>query len=347
MEGTSMWVAKSPQNPKVSVIMAVKDGRKYLRQAIDSVLGQAFGDFEFIIIDDGSADGSQSIIENYTDPRIQLIRNQNHLGLSASLNAGLQAARGEYIARMDADDVCLPERFEKQVRFLDQHSQIAVLGTGIRLIDEKGLAIQDVPMPADNDLIKWQLGFLNPIAHPSVMMRGAVVRQAGGYDPQLTHAQDYDLWWRLSAANPLANLSDILMLLRQHPGQVSQVNRSEQFEFGLKIIHKHLSSLLGHVIAEDVIRNVWTRRCPAVEDALAASRLILEYFRKISAGMRSGRSQHEMTQDAAFKIRAIIRPFLKKPKTWLLLWRTFLMNPLPTLRFLADRLRPGTKADRM
>ena len=342
-----MTAVDSPQKPKISVIMAVKDGQKYLRQAIDSVLGQTSSNFEFIIIDDCSADDSLAIIENYTDPRIKLIINQNHLGLSASLNVGLDAARGEYIARMDADDICLPERLEKQVRFLDRHPRIVVVGTGIRLIDEQGKVIQDVQMPADNDLIKWQLCFINPIAHPSVMMRGAAVKQVGGYDPELIRSQDYDLWWRLSAKYQLANVPDILVLLRQHSGQVSNANRSEQFEFGLKIIHKHLSSLLGYGIAEDVFRNVWTRRCPAVEDALAASQLILEYFRKISAGMRSGRSQHEMTQDAAFKIRAIIRPFLKKPKTWLLLWRTFLMNPLPTLRFLADRLRPGTKADRM
>jgi glycosyltransferase involved in cell wall biosynthesis len=331
----------SHQDPKVSVIMAVKDGRGFLRQAIDSVLGQSFGDFEFIIIDDGSSDGTLPIIENYADPRIRLLINRDHLGLSASLNAGLNAARGEYIARMDADDVCLPERLERQVRFLDRHPRIVVLGTGIRLIDEQGRAIQDVRLPADNDLIKWQLCFLNPIAHPSAMMRRAAVRQAGGYDPGLTHAQDYDLWWRLSAGNQLANLSDILMLLRQHPGQVSQANRSEQFEFGIKIIQKHLSSLLGHVIAEDVIRNVWTRQNPGVEDALLSGRLILGYFRKISAGMRSGGAKRAVTQDATFRIQAIIRPFIKKPKAWLLLWRTFLMNPLPTLRFLAGRVRSG------
>ncbi|MDD4052568.1 MAG: glycosyltransferase [candidate division Zixibacteria bacterium] len=319
--------------------MAVKDGRKYLRQAIDSVLGQTFGDFEFIIIDDGSADDSRPIIENYADARIRLLVNRDHPGLSASLNAGLNAARGEYIARMDADDVCLPDRLEKQIHFLDQHPHIVVLGTGIRLIDEQDKPIQDVQLPADNDLIKWQLCFLNPIAHPSAMMRAAAVRQVGGYDAELVHAQDYDLWWRLSAGNRLANLSDILMLLRQHPGQVSQAHRSEQFECGIKIIQKHLSSLLGHVIAEDVIRNVWTQRGPALEDALRSGRLLLEYFHKTSAGMRSGRAKNEMTQDAASKIRAIISPFLKKPKTWYLLWRIFLMNPLLTLRFLADRVR--------
>jgi glycosyltransferase involved in cell wall biosynthesis len=336
-----MTAVDSLKKPKISVIMAVKDGREFLRQAIDSVLGQTFGNFEFIIIDDGSADGSLPIIKTYGDPRIRLMTNRDHPGLSASLNAGLNAARGEYIARMDADDVCLPERLERQVRFLDRHPRIAALGTGIRLIDEQGRAIQDVPLPEDNDLIKWQLCFLNPIAHPSAMMRQAAVKQAGGYDPELTHAQDYDLWWRLSAGNRLANLSDILMLLRQHPGQVSQVNRSEQLAFGIKIIQKHLSSLLGHAIAEDVIRNVWARQCPAVGDALLSGRLILECFRKTSAGMQSQRAKQAVTKDATFKIHAIIRPFLKKPKTWPLLWHTFLMNPFPTLRFLADRVRSG------
>ena len=318
--------------------MAVKDGQKYLHQAIDSVLGQTFSDFEFIIIDDCSADGSLAIIENYADSRITLIKNQNHLGLSKSLNAGLAAARGEYIARMDADDICLPERFEKQVRFLDQHPQIAVLGTGIKLIDKQGKTIQDVHLPIDSDLIKWQLCFINPIAHPSVMMRGATVKQIGGYDPELTRSQDYDLWWRLSAKYRLANLSDILVHLRQHSGQVSNANRSEQFEFGLKINQKHLSSLFGHEISEAVIRNLWTNKFLTVEDALLSGQLVLNYFHKTRKGFQSRRSLHLMVQDATFKTHAIIRPFLKKPKIWFLFWRTFLMNPLPSLRFLANRV---------
>jgi glycosyltransferase involved in cell wall biosynthesis len=327
------------QNPIISVIMAVKDGQKYIRQAIDSVLGQTCGDFEFIIIDDGSTDGSLQLIENFDDSRITLIKNQNHLGLSKSLNAGLYAARGEYIARMDADDICLPERFEKQIRFLDQHPQIAVLGTGIKLIDEQGKTIQDVHLPIDSDLIKWQLCFINPIAHPSVMMRGAAVKQVGGYDPELIRSQDYDLWWRLSAKYQLANLPDILVLLRQHSRQVSNANRSEQFEFGLKINQKNLSSLFGHVIPEAVIRNLWTNKCPTVEDAFLSGQLILDYFHKISEGIQSRQVKYSLTQDATFKIHSIIGPFLKKPKIWFLLWRTFLLDPLHSIRILIKRIQ--------
>jgi glycosyltransferase involved in cell wall biosynthesis/SAM-dependent methyltransferase len=331
---------KSPHNPKISVIMAVKDGQKYLHQAIDSVLGQTFSDFEFIIVDDCSADGSLQIIENYDDSRITLIKNRHHLGLSGSLNVGLSAARSEYIARIDADDICLSERFEKQVCFLDQNPSIAVLGTGIRLIDEHGKTIQDVHLPLNNDLIKWQLCFINPIAHPSVMMRGVAVKQVGGYNTELIRTQDYDLWWRLSVKYQLANLSDILVLLRQHSRQISKVNLSEQFEFGLKINQKHLSSLFGHEISEAVIRNLWTNKYPTVEDALLSGQLVLNCFHKTRKGFQSRRSLHLMVQDATFKIHAIIRPFLKKPKIWFLLWRIFLINPLPSLRFLAKR-RPG------
>ncbi len=329
------------KNPRITVLLAVRDGQKYLPQAIGSVLQQTFGDFEFIIIDDQSADGSLQAIKQYNDTRIKVIPNRTHMGLSRSLNIGLHAAQGEYIARMDADDICLPERFEKQVRFLDQHPSMAVLGTGIRLIDELGKTIRDVQMPTDSDLIKWQLCFINPIAHPSVMMRRTAVKQAGGYDQELICSQDYDLWWRMSANNQLGNISDILVLLRQHSGQVSRVKRSEQFEFGLKISQKYLSSLLDHVISEDVIRNLLINKCPSAEDALLSGRLILDYFHKTSKGIQSRRSKHLLARDATSRIQTIVGPFLKKPKIWLLFWRTFLMNPLPSIRFLANRIHSG------
>ena len=317
--------------------MAVKDGEKYLRQAVDSVLQQTFGDFEFIIIDDYSVDSSTKIIEEYKDLRIRFIRNQSHLGLTKSLNIGLDIAKGEYIARLDADDVCLPKRFEDQIRFLNKHPQIGVLGTGISLIDDQG-TIQDVHFPTDHDLIKWQLCFYNPIAHPSAMMRLATVKQAGGYDPALIHSQDYDLWWRMSFISELANLYEIDVHLRQHSRQVTNVDRNEQFEFGIKINQKHLSALLGNAISEDVIRNLWTNNYSALEDAILASQLILDYLDRTCESIQLERSKQFITHDAISKICAITGPFVKKPEVWFLLWRTFSKRPLFSLQALACRL---------
>ena len=303
--------------------MAVKDGEKYLQQAIDSVLQQTFSDFEFIIIDDYSIDSSAQIVLEYKDLRIKLIRNLSPLGLAKSLNLGLDIAKGEYIARLDADDVCLPNRFEDQVRFLNEHPQIGVLGTGIRLIDDQGNTIYDVHFPTDHDVIKWQLCFRNPIAHPSVMMRHAAVKQADGYDPALIHSQDYDLWWRMSFTSQLANLHKVDVHLRQHSGQVTNVHRSEQFKCGLRINQKHLSALLGNAISEDVIRNVWTNNYPSPEDALIAGELILDCLGMTCKSVQSKRLKQFITQDAISKIRSVIGPFVKRPKTWFFLWRTF------------------------
>jgi len=318
--------------------MAVRDGEKYLRQAVDSVLQQTFSDFEFIIIDDYSIDSSTRIVEEYKDLRIRFIRNQSHLGLTKTLNLGLDIAKGEYIARLDADDVCLPNRFEDQVKFLNKHPQIGVLGTGISLIDDLGNIIQDVHFPTNHNLIKWQLCFYNPIVHPSVMMRLTAVRQVGNYDPALIHSQDYDLWWRMSFISELANLYEIDMHLRQHPRQVTNVQRSEQFRFGLKIDQKHLSALLGISISEDVIRNLWTNNYPAPEDAISAGQLVVEYLDRTCESIRSNQLKRLITQDAILKIYSIISPFVKKPKIWFLLWRTFSKRPLLSLQSLACAL---------
>ncbi len=129
------------ENPKVSVIMSVYNGDKYLREAIESILNQTFTDFEFIIVNDGSTDNSLEIIESYDDERIKTINNKKNIGLTKSLNKALKFAKGKYIARQDADDVSLPNRFEKQVEYLDSHPEVALVGTSVYLIDENGKII--------------------------------------------------------------------------------------------------------------------------------------------------------------------------------------------------------------
>lgn len=329
----------TPHKPHVSVVMAVKDGRKYLRQAMDSVLGQTYGDFEFIIIDDDSTDETLQILGRYDDPRIRLMQNQSHLGLSRSLNSGLNAARGEYIARMDADDVCLPERLEKQVRFLDRHAEVAALGTGIRFMDEQGKAIRDVQMPTDDALIKWKLCFMNPIAHPSVMMRRAAIDAIGGYDPELTCSQDYDLWWRLSGHNQLANLPDILMLLRQHAGQVTSVSRGEQFEFGMMINRKQLSAFVGAPVSEAASRNLWAVVSGTAKEARLSGNLLLACFNRLRRAIPSAPSRRLLEHEAVLKIVTLTEPHWGSPQTWPVLGRLVWISPRRALSLIARRLR--------
>jgi hypothetical protein len=205
--------------PRVSVVMPVFNGGCYLAAAVESILRQSFNDFELIVIDDGSTDQSASLLSGFarSDGRIRVI-GQANAGIVATLNRALDLARGEYVARMDADDVALPSRFDLQVAFLDAHPDVAVVGSAITLIDEEGNAIRDVDYPlAPTEVSEFLLHVGCALAHPAVMMRRADIVAAGGYRAAYRHAEDYDLWLRISETRALANLPDRLLLYRQHP----------------------------------------------------------------------------------------------------------------------------------
>jgi len=203
--------------PKISVIMGVYNTEKYLKEAIESILSQSLQDFEFIICDDGSLDGSVSIINDYMkkDPRIILIRNDKNRGLAASLNRCLEVASGEYIARMDSDDISVEDRFMKQANFLDLHPEYAIIGGGISLFDHKGIYGHRY---GKEDFSKEQVFIGNFFIHPTVMMRRSVLIDVGGYtvDKHTYRTEDYDLWCKIAYHGYKGtNLKDILLLYRE------------------------------------------------------------------------------------------------------------------------------------
>ena len=327
--------------PKISVIMAVKDGEQYLRQAIDSILAQTLNEFEFIIVDDYSSDNSVNVVQGYHDPRIRHIKNHQHLGLTVSLNRGLELARGEYIARMDADDISLPGRFEEQVHYLDHHPDVAVLGTAIRFIDREGNPLEDVIFPTEHDLIKWYLCFYNPIAHPTVMMRPRVIRQAGGYDPDLERSQDYDLWWRIGSIGRLANLNEIHVYFRKHANQVTSAYQDKQFYSGLSVDQKYVSNLLGKPVSDDIIQLLYTQKCSSMNDVILISEATLEILDVYRRTLKSKKHKQFITQDAAMRILSINYPFAGNIKSWPLIWKALSLYPfaIPKLigRFVVKR----------
>ncbi len=208
--------------PRVSVVMSVFNGEPFLRAAIDGILGQTFRDFEFIIIDDGSTDRSAEMVRSYTDPRIVLVSQENR-GIAVALNRGLEQATGEYIARQDADDISLPERFAAQVRFLDVHREIAVVGTGAILIDSEGRPFSRFsPFTRHERLVAELLRGVCPLMHGSVMGRRKALLAVGGYKPIFSHAQDVELWLRMSDQYRLGNLRDILYQQRKHDHSITQ-----------------------------------------------------------------------------------------------------------------------------
>ena len=209
--------------PKVSVLLPVFNADRYLRLAIDSILAQTFTDFELIIINDGSTDGSRQILESYVDPRIQLIHQAN-AGLPISLNRAIKLARGQYLARQDADDVSLPSRLSEQVHFLDAHPHCALLGTAAQIIEEDTLSQRTLSHPTDNGEIQIKLLFYNCFVHSSVMLRKTALDQSGLYpeDPNKFPPEDYDLWLRIAQHGNVNNLQKVLLHYRELPHSISR-----------------------------------------------------------------------------------------------------------------------------
>lgn len=213
--------------PRISVIMPAYNAEKYIKEAIDSVLLQTYRDFELIILNDCSKDSTERIIQSYEDDRIVYLKNEVNMGVAATLNRGLATAKGEYIARMDSDDISLPERFERQVTYLDANPCVAVLGTNSETFDENG-PLYTGWSATDPAQMKVDLLFSCGLAHPSVMMRREVVCGLGGYDLEFEGMEDYDLWCRVAESYEVTTLADILFRYRVHSGQVTK-NPSQKY----------------------------------------------------------------------------------------------------------------------
>lgn len=222
--------------------MSVYNGQRYLRAAIDSILQQTFTDFEFLIIDDGSKDASVEIIKSYSDPRIRLLINEKNIGLAASLNTGIDSSAGHYIARMDCDDISLPQRLEKQVAFLESHTDIGICGSGIEIIGTKSGAL--VGFFNDDAMIRSSLIFDSGFAHPSVMISRQLLSEANlRYDETFTHAQDYDLWARAAAYTKFANLPETLVHYRIHAGSAGRKSGAKQRAMADRVRRQQLQHL--------------------------------------------------------------------------------------------------------
>ncbi len=210
--------------------MGVYNEQAYVDVAIESVLSQTYEDFEFIIVDDASTDGSKSRIQAYDDDRIALLENEDNIGLTASLKRAIAHANGRYIARQDADDISESTRFERQVAVLDSHSEVAVVGTGAKLIDGKANPIdQRIPRcnPQFEDFLKK-----SHLIHGSTLIRRAPLEAVGGYNTFFRYSQDLDLWLRLARNHEIVNVSDPLYRHRIHDGGVYFSRKDESALYG-------------------------------------------------------------------------------------------------------------------
>lgn len=301
---------KNTGAPTISVVMPVYNGESYLDEAVESILNQTFTDFEFIIINDGSTDDTGAILARHqaADRRISVFDQANQ-GVVASMNRGCSLAKGKYIARMDADDICLPDRFEHQVAFLDARPEVGILGAWIEYIDADGHTFDSWIMPTEPALINWSLMFGNCLAHPTVIMRRDTVRELSGYRPATDYFEDYDLWVRATVVTSLANLPEVQLKRRTWNDNITTVHNRVQEEGAIKIMGRMMTATLGSPVDQGVVlamRQIFNGSDVPAGQIKAAARLLHRLRRaylkrnRLTPGVR-----RMITRDAGKKLYAL------------------------------------------
>ena len=228
--------------PKVTVLLPVYNGEKFLQETMQSILNQTYTDFEFLIVDDGSTDRTLEIIKSFADERIKILRNKERLKLSGALNRGLKEAKGRYVARMDADDIALPERLQRQVEYMEKHPEIGMCGTAIEIFGEVKTRPDIYPKTAA--AIKAYALFDCPFCHPTVMMRRDLfVEHDLWYDGSYYPTEDYELWARAVALFPTINLGKVLLRYRVHDSSMTGSDWDAMDKQAARIIRRLLDQV--------------------------------------------------------------------------------------------------------
>ena len=284
-------------NPTVSILLPVYNGAAYLRESLESILGQTYPDFELIIIDDGSCDDSPRIIQSIGDPRIRFYRQRNR-GLAATLNRAIELASGELLARQDQDDVSLPHRLEKQVGYLRSHTRCALVGTWAEILAVTEKTGRVHRHAEENHALQFDLLFDNPFVHSSVMLRKSAVQAVGMYtlDPARQPPEDYELWSRLSRKWEVGNIPEILHRYREIPTSMSRNGISPFRNRVINISVENIRWWMGEAVDGSVIEDLaalnhgtYSRVNPQVRWK-ALSRLVVGAADRIAASCHIPRS---------------------------------------------------------
>jgi glycosyltransferase involved in cell wall biosynthesis len=265
----SPGLLSSDRFPRVSVVVpCFNEAPELIRESLGSLRAQSFTDFECLVIDESTqpelAEACRA--ECARDTRFTYVHPSGRLGLAASLNLGVELSRGEYVARFDSDDICLPERLTLQVRFLDDHPEIGVLGGAMDIINESGQTIATRLYPCESTAVEWRMQVTNAIAHPTVMARRQVFEQHGHYDSSFRFSEDLELWLRwLNAGVTFANLPQVLIRYRQN-----STNRSStHWKYNLRARRRHLSAnLLPHRLVGMIVILAWMAFPDRLKDQL-------------------------------------------------------------------------------
>lgn len=281
--------------PKISVIMSTYNDSNYIRDAIRSILNQSFRDFEFIIIDDASSDDTIKIIKEFADSRIRLFLNSENQGLTKNLNKALTLAMGEYIARMDGDDISHLDRFQKQVEYLDSHPDVYLIGSAVHSFGASDLVWR---LPDDSEELKVRM-LLRPVfAHPSFMFRKALVNEGITYDESFRTAQDYDFASRVAEKYKIGRIQDILLEYRIHQKQISRLAGENQISNADRVRQRLFDNLGAKLCGEEkLIYSEWI-----VEKKLTNKKAYLKAYNIINAICKANELSHIYDEDILEKV---------------------------------------------
>jgi len=271
------------RRPLVSVVMAVRNGERHLREAIDSVLAQSFNDFELIITDDGSTDGTSGILASIDDSRLQILTNPENLGIPKSVNRGLDIARGRYVARFDADDVCLPTRFDRQVRLLES-TDVSLTCSNVLTMDLGGEVFGATDRIIDRHSARWHMMFDCYLIQPTVMWNREEVRdRVGNYNERFLTAQDFELIGRIVEEMPAEGIQEPLVRYRVHDSSVTATRRVSQKQLAAEVSHKRIRKALPRCqltdFELDLLRQIWSWEDSDSFESHRLTELVGEYLR--------------------------------------------------------------------
>lgn len=218
--------------PKVSVVLPAYNAERFIGAAIESILGQSFSDFELIVVDDCSRDDTWHLVQGYAkaDGRVVAIRNDRNLNLAQTLNRGIALAQGEYVFRMDHDDISMPNRLERQVQFLDANPDVGIVGSSMQIIDEQGQIVGMRKYNLTDEVIRRNIFLYSPFCHPAIAIRASILKLAGLYNHEFNPAEDYELYFRIGVHSRFANLDEVLLKYRVVKGTSMTTSGTRELE---------------------------------------------------------------------------------------------------------------------
>ena len=323
--------------PTVTVLMTMFDAAPHLRASVESILAQTFGDFEFVIVDDGSRDDSAAIVESYRDARIRLVRNDRNKGQTPCLNQGLALARGAWVARQDADDISLPRRLERQMERLRRDEKLALLGCQAWLVNDGGKFCGLLDVALGPESIDWAGLWENPFIHTAAIFRREAVALLGGYDESFRICQDYDLWMRVAAEHPAANLSERLVVYRHAAQSLQHSGRETVREESRRVLARAFQQTISDGDIDVLMQFREGVAATGLADFREVYARLLDRYRAAHPAITGTR---EFRRTLALHRAKLGRGVLsERPMAGLAeLGRAFALDPQLLIRLLADRV---------